>query len=199
MSSNAVIIREAELGDCLAIAELAQLAGEGIPGVLWAESQLPGEPLEQTGARSAALEESNFSYRNAHLACLGSEVAGMLLGYRLPAAAANRERPQDFPDFIRPMIELEQCVPESYYVNMLATYPRYQGRGVGTRLMHETDRLARATGASLISILVFGHNAGALRLYRRLGFDLVERRPMAASPVTPAGEILLLTRAAQPA
>ncbi len=199
MSTDDVIIRRAELDDCLAIAELAQLAGEGIPGVLWADSQRPGETLEQAGARSAAIEDNHFSYRNAWLAGIDDTTAGMLLGYRLPAAADNRERPQDFPDFIRPMIELEQCVPESYYVNMLATYPRYQGRGVGTRLMHETDRLARAAGATTISILVFGHNTGALRLYRRLGFDLVTRRPMAASPTTPAGEILLLTRPTRPA
>lgn len=199
MNADDILIRPAGLDDCLAIAELAQLAGEGIPGIFWAESQLPGETLEQAGARAAASEHVNFSYRNARLACIGDETAGMLLGYRLPAAADNSERPEDFPDFIRPMIELEQRVPESYYVNMLATYPRFQGRGIGSRLVREADAIARAGDANLISILVFGHNHGAQRLYRRLGFELVDRRPMAASPVTPAGEILLLTRAPRPA
>ncbi len=65
--------------------------------------------------------------------------------------------------------------------------------------MGEVDALARAGGATLISILVFGHNGGARRLYRRLGFEELERRPIAASPATPAGEILLLARPARPA
>ena len=194
MNDAPVIIRRAGLDDCLAIAELAQLAGEGIPGYFWADSQLPGETLERAGARSAASEQANFSWRNARLACVDGEVAGMLLGYRLPAAADNRERPEDFPDFVQPMIELEQRVPESFYVNMLAVYPPFQGRGIGARLMAGVDGLARDAGCALISILVFGHNDGARRLYRRLGFEEAERRPIAASPTTPAGEILLLTR-----
>lgn len=199
MNTDDIKLRPAELDDCLAIAELAQLAGDGIPGIFWAESQLAGETLEQAGARSAASEHANFSYRNAHLACVGDETAGMLLGYRLPAATDNIERPDDFPDFIRPMIELEQRVPESYYINMLAAYPRFQGRGIGTRLMCESDAFAQASGATLISILVFGHNVGARRLYRRLGFEDTERLPMPESPTTPAGEILLMTRRTRPA
>ena len=194
MSAGDVVIRKADLDDCLAIAELSQLASEGIMGYFWTGLQRPGETLEQAGARSAESQDDNFSYRNAWLACIDDRVAGMLLAYRLPAAADNPERPADFPDYIAPMVELEQSVPESFFVDMLATYPRFRGRGIGSRLMACVDEFARAADASLISLLVFGHNAGALRFYRRLGFESAERKPIAASPTTPAGEILLLTR-----
>ncbi len=187
-------IGPATADDCLAIAELALMAGEGIPGYFWAESQQPGQSLEQAGAGLASSETANFSYRNAQLARVDGLVAGMLLAYRLPAAADNTEDATDFPEFVQPLIELEQCVPESFYINMLATYPQFRGLGVGTELMRQVDRLARLSGCSLISIEVFDSNPGALRLYRRLGYEIVDQRPIIESEFVPAGQVLLLTR-----
>ena len=189
-------IRPATLDDCLAIAELAQIAGDNIPGYFWAEAQRPGQSLLETGAEQARSATANFSYRNALLACEGDAVAAMLLAYRLPDAAANADDPLDFPEFVRPMVELELCVPDSFYINMLAAFPHYRGRGAGSALLAEVDRLARAANCSLISIQVFARNTGALRLYRRLGFRQVKRLPIVGSDYHPADDILLLTRAA---
>ncbi len=199
MNADDIVIRRAGPDDCLAIAELAQLASEGIMGYFWKASRRPGETLAQAGARHAASKLDSFTYRNAWIACKDARVAAMLLGFRLPAAADNPERADDFPPYIQPMVELEQIVAESFFVDMLATYPQFRGLGVGSGLMARVDDFARAAGASLISLLVFGHNSGALRFYRRLGFEPVESRPIAASPTTPAGEILLLTRPTRPA
>jgi ribosomal protein S18 acetylase RimI-like enzyme len=178
--------------DCLAIAELAQIAGDNMPGHFWQDSRQPGQTLEQAGAECAQSDIANFSWRNTLFARFGDEIAGMLLAYRLPAAADNDEDPADFPDFVRPMIELEQCVPESFYINMLATYPRFRGQGVGSALMARSDGLALEAGCELITLGVFETNTGALRLYRRLGFELIESRPMAASAYHQACDILLL-------
>jgi len=180
--------------DCLAIAELAQIAGENMPGHFWEDSRLPGQTIEEAGAERAKIATANFSYRNTLLARVDGEIAGMLLGYPLPAAADNDEDPADFPDFVRPIIELEQCVPESFYINMLAAYPRFRGRGIGTALMAQADGLALAAGCDLISIGVFETNGGALRLYRRLGYQLFASRPMAASPYHAACDVLMLVK-----
>ena len=40
-------IRNADSADCLAIAELAQMAGDGIPGYFWADSNSPDKPWKQ--------------------------------------------------------------------------------------------------------------------------------------------------------
>jgi len=187
-------IRPAQEQDCLAIAELALIAGDGIPGHFWAASQQPGQSLVQAGAQLASSTSSNFSYRNAHLARIDGQVTGMLLAYRLPAAADNDENPADFPEFVRPLIELEQCVPESFYINMIASYPQYRGQGVGSALMSQVDRLALEAACDLISIEVFESNQGALKLYLRLGYEIIESRPMIASEYLEAGNVLLLTR-----
>jgi ribosomal protein S18 acetylase RimI-like enzyme len=126
------------------------------------------------------------------MACCDDVIAGMLLGYRLPAEPDND--PLDFPEFVRPLLELEQCVPESFYINMLAVYPAFRGRGIGSALLAEVDRNALAVGCKLISIQVFAINDGALRLYQHHGYHIVESRSMVASDYLPAGKVLLLTR-----
>ena len=188
-------IRKATLEDCRAIAELALMAGEGIPAYFWEQSRQPGQPVVEAGALKAASETDNFSWRNAWLGVIDNAVAGLLLAYRLPDAE-DADELDEYPEFLRPMIELEQCVPGSFYINMLATYPDYRQRGVGAGLMGAVDGLAREAGCTLSSLVVFEENAGALRLYRHLGYEAVNQRaviPHACHPYR--GEVLLLTRA----
>jgi ribosomal protein S18 acetylase RimI-like enzyme len=187
-------IRKATKSDCRAIAELALMAGEGIPAYFWEQSRKEGQDIEDVGALNAASEHENFSYRNVHLALVGNEIAGMLLAYKLPESD-NPESLEDYPAFIRPSIELEQCVPGSFYVNMLATYPKFRGQGIGTGLMDIVDGLAREAGCDTASVEVFEQNAGALKLYQRLGYKVIANRDVVAHPCHPyEGRILLLVK-----
>ncbi|MCW8875375.1 MAG: GNAT family N-acetyltransferase [Gammaproteobacteria bacterium] len=188
-------IRTASPGDCRAIAELALIAGEGIPAYFWEPSRRPGQAIEEVGAARLLSETENFSYRNIQVAEVDAAVAGMLLAYRLPPPGPAEDL-SGLPDFIRPLIELEAQVAGSYYINMLACFPRYRGQGIGTALMGGVDDLARREGCDLASIMVFSENRGALRLYQRLGYTVAARRPViphACHPYT-TGEVLLLTR-----
>lgn len=186
--------RQAAKADCRAVAELALIAGEGIPAYFREPSQQPGEALEDVGARHAVSETDHFSFRNAQLAVIGDRVAGMLLAYRLPDEDGAESLDQ-FPLVIRPLIELQRRVPGTFYINMLAAYPRYRNQGVGTALMGLADGLAAAAGCAMRSVEVFEQNAGALRLYQRLGYSTVDRRPVIPHPYQPRdGDILLLTK-----
>jgi ribosomal protein S18 acetylase RimI-like enzyme len=171
------------------------MAGEGIPAYFWEQSRKEGQSLLEVGALNAASDTENFSWRNTQLALIDTAIAGMLLAYRLPAAGPDEDL-AEYPAFIRPLIELEWCVPESFYINMLATYPAYRNRSVGTRLLAQVDRLAGEAGCTLSSIEVFAENTGALRLYQRLGYEVIEQRPVVPHACHPyTGEILLLVRA----
>lgn len=194
-AKGSVLIQNATPGMCRSIAELALMAGEGIPAYFWKQSAAEGQDIIEVGAQKAALEEQNFSYRNVHVAKIGDQIAGMILAYRLPDMADAEDLEQS-PAFIRPLIELEQCVPGSFYINMLATYPKYRNRAVGTALMGMVDQLACQQRCSLSSIEVFDRNEGALRLYQRIGYTITERRRVVPHQCHPydGGDIVLLTR-----
>ncbi|MEQ5834850.1 GNAT family N-acetyltransferase [Marinobacter sp. NFXS9] len=177
-----------------AIAELALMAGEGIPDYFWEMARRPDQSSLEYGAERAASADQNFSFKNAHLAVDQDRVTGMLLGYRLPDAGAAEDL-SSLPDFIRPLVELEQQVPASYYINMLATYPAFRGQGIGTALMDNVPEWAHAAGCDLASVEVFEQNPGALRLYQRLGYQIVDSRDVVPHPCYPyTGKVFLLTK-----
>lgn len=193
MRDTRITLRPARKTDCRVIAELAQIAGEGIPAWFWAQAAAPGEDLLDVGARNAASETENFSYRNATLAELHGNPVALLLAYRLPAATTIDTA--DYPAFLRPLLELEHEVPGSFYINMLACFPGFRGRGVGTQLLDHAHALAGAAGCDTLSLQVFAGNHDACRLYQRCGFRVVDRRPVIPHPSHPhGGEWLLMTR-----
>jgi len=187
-------IRKAVKSDVKDIARLALIAGEGIPAYFWAQSAAAGQQLEDVGASNLLSENNNFSYRNVHVAVIDDNVAAMILAYRLPDAD-NAEDLDELPEFIRPLVELEQCVPSSFYINMIATYPQYRNMSIGTKLMGIVDKAAKDAGCTLSSIEVFDQNEGALRLYQQLGYEIIQKRAVVPHACHPyKGQIVLLTR-----
>ena len=59
----------------------------------------------------------------------------------------------------RPLVALEHRVPDTQYVNILATFPAFRRRGVATLLLAEAGR--RAAGARGLSLIVADGNRGA--------------------------------------
>lgn len=78
----------------------------------------------------------------------------------------------------RPLVELRALVPDALYVNVVATLPEARGRGPGSRLMLAAEATPRAGGIDRLSLIVADANAGARRLYPRLGYRQVASRPM---------------------
>jgi ribosomal protein S18 acetylase RimI-like enzyme len=60
--------------------------------------------------------------------------------------------------------------PSGVEVNHLQVRPGSRGRGAGTALLGTAEERARARGAGQLAVSVAPDNAGAARLYRRLGF-----------------------------
>jgi ribosomal protein S18 acetylase RimI-like enzyme len=190
-------LRRAIRKDARALAELSDYAGHGIPGYLWSQSAREGQPPLEAGIERILREEANYSYRNAVVAEVDGSVAAMMLAYRLPDhSEVNLD---ELPDLLRPLEELEQKVPGTFYINILATYPEYRGRGLGTRLLEAAHALAPEAGCSELSLEVFEQNEGAVRLYERHGYRELARLPAVPHPSYPyEGYVVLMTRSVAP-
>lgn len=187
-------LRRATREDSRRVAELMDIAGHGLPAYVWSLSAESGQEPIEVGTGRAAREGGRFSYRNGVVAEEDGEVVALLLAYRLPEAGEH-VNPDEVPEVLRPLVELELLAPGTFYVNGLAVLPAHQGRGLGSRLLEVANDLAAEAGCDELSIEVFEQNEVALRLYERHGYRVAARRQALPHPTYPYdGDVLLLTR-----
>jgi ribosomal protein S18 acetylase RimI-like enzyme len=169
-----MIIRAATPQDADHLVRFINMAADDLPLHFWRSTVGPdGDPLAFGQAR-AARDTGNFSYRNAWVAEVDGEVAACLLGYPSEIEPITPDTP---PVFIPPL-ELEAMAPGAWYLNVLATYAPFRGRGIGSALIAHAEGIARDRGHAQISLLAEDTHTDALRLYRAKGFIEVARRPL---------------------
>ncbi len=164
-------IRRATAADAAALAEFINFAGEGLPMYLWRQMAAEGEDPWEIGRRRQVerLEASAVFVIDE-----GGGAIACLTGYPVPAEPEPVG--DDELDIFRPLIELENLAPLTWFINVLAAYPEHRGRGFGMRLLALAEDLAREQGLSAMSLIVASGNAGARRLYERIGYAETARR-----------------------
>jgi ribosomal protein S18 acetylase RimI-like enzyme len=168
--------RYATPADAAAMVDLIHFASEGLALYLWTTIAPPGGDPWAIGRERAARDVGGFSYRNAVVLEADGRVAAALIGY--PLADTVEPMPDDLPPMVVPLQELEDLVPGTWYVNVLAAYPEHRGKGCGTALLGAAERLARASRKRGMSVITADTNTGARRLYERSGYREVSSRRM---------------------
>ena len=170
--------RPAAREDAPALAELVNLAGEGLPLHLWRSMARAGEDPWAVGRGRAQREEGSFSYRNAVVAeAVDGRIAACLIGYPLPDAPEKIDYDRT-PAMFVPLQELENLAGGTWYVNVVATFPDYRNQGLGTRLLGLAEDIAGRLGKRGLSLIVADANAAARRLYARSGYREIAMRPI---------------------
>src|SRR5688572_13104762 len=190
MTQSKSVIRPGVIEDAPLLAELVNYAGEGLPLFLWSRMAEPGESAWDVGRRRAAREEGSFSYRNATLIEHDGHAAGCLIGYAIPDDPSPI--PADMPAMFVALQELENLVPGTWYVNVLAVRPAFRGQGLGTKLLALAEDRARADGRRGLSVITSDDNVGARRLYERCGYIRLATRPMVKEDWENAGQEWIL-------
>ncbi len=169
-----MLIREAKASDAGHLVRFINMAADDLPLHFWQRSVGPeGDPWAY-GTERAAREAGSFSFRNAWLAEMDGEVAACLLGY--PAEDAPSPIDPDTPAIFVPLIELEALAPGSWYLNVLATYAPFRGKGCGSALLAYAEDVARRMGHKTISLIAEDTHREALRLYAAKGYVEIARR-----------------------
>ncbi len=169
--------RRAARDDAIELAELANMAGEGLPEYLWRQMAEPGQSPWEVGRARVQRQEGSFSYRNAVVRMDRDDVAACLMGYPLP----DEPPPDDYsriPPMFVPLQQLEAMASGAWYINFLATYPRYRGRGYARELLALAADMAAELGKSGLALTIADTNLGARRLYEQQGYREMASRAM---------------------
>lgn len=167
--------RQADPNDAAAMAELVNMAGEGLPLYLWTNMAVDGQSPWDVGRERARRESGGFSYRNTIVREESGRVIASLVGYPLDDASEKTDY-SDMPGMFIPLQQLEDLVPGTWYVNVLAAYPESRGKGIGSELLSIAEGIATRLSMRGLSIIVADTNTGARRLYARHGYSEVAQR-----------------------
>ena len=167
-----ISLRPGRIDDALDLAELVNMAGEGLPYHLWSEmSDEDDDPLD-VGSHFVCMDNSAYSWRNSTVALFEGHVAGAIVT-KLIEKAENANENAAIP-FLEPVIALEQLAPGTRHISFVATFPEFRCKGLGSGLLAHAETQPGPKGMSLV---VAGDNEPARRLYEQRGYRETSRRP----------------------
>jgi len=172
MSMN---IRNATPADAPTIAEMVDLAGEGIPRYLWRTRARPGESVVEAGLRHTSAIEGEFSFTHGRVHTHNGQVVGVCQAFDLDSVR-DRDEINNCCGVIRGLVELEAMATGTWYVNALATAKNVRRRGVARALLADSVRRAEALGLRQVSLIVSSDNRPAKAMYDSLGFRFEAQR-----------------------
>jgi len=186
MTELPATFRRVTIDDAADMAELVNIAGHGLPLYLWGKTARPDQSAWDVGRERARHGTGGFAHRNTVVREVDGKVAACLIGYAL----AEKPEPidEDVPQMLVPLLELENEVPGTWYINVLATFPEYRGSGYGSELLGIAESLATDMRCGGMSLITSDSNAGARRLYERHGFAERATRPIEKEDWQHSGE-----------
>lgn len=164
------MIRPAKPTDKHAIAELTY--------IIWQDMELPIVKRFDKAHVIQWLEQSitDIPYRcyydNVQVYDVEGEVAGIIITYlgkdemHLEENWLKLDLPKEAKAIGTPL-PLREAKSDELYIETVAVFPKYRGRGIATQLMESVIHHSKSYKLSLSCDLV---NTGAFRLYERLGF-----------------------------
>jgi ribosomal protein S18 acetylase RimI-like enzyme len=134
-----------------------------------------------------AQKSNRFSYQFADIAEAGDRPAGLLISYpgrdmnsleipmgRQILKAFGLARAFRFIRNALPLIPVKEAETDEFFINNVAVLPKFQGQGIGTRLLAHAEKKAKAANLGKCSLSVEIGNEPASRLYRHLGYQVIE-------------------------
>ncbi|MCU9612593.1 GNAT family N-acetyltransferase [Caldibacillus lycopersici] len=166
-----ITYRMAKKNDALEAAKLIHLAIDDIANQL--TGQTKKEKIQEMLKLYFREENNRLSYQNAVVAEALGDVIGIVIFYA-GANAAKLDEP--ILQYLRrqgnnQMIAFDQEADiEDFYIDTLCVSERFQGYGIGTKLIKVVENIAKQQGFTKVSLNVAQNNPVAKGMYKKLGY-----------------------------
>ncbi|MEM7033173.1 MAG: N-acetyltransferase [Chloroflexota bacterium] len=149
-----------------------------------------------------------FSYDKVHFLQVGGQIAGMISCICWPKAQVERKRSTWLLlkymrwrawRYLLGIIQLYlvglhigECYRGECYLQFVALYPQFQGRGLGHQLMQLSQTQGYRNHCQKLALDVDSKNRQAIRLYQKTGFEIVSKSPTYPHPA--AGQVYRMVK-----
>ncbi len=187
--------RPAEKADCAKIAELIDIASDGVVEYLFHDLIPEMTPVQ---VMAYNLEKDNYphTYKSAIVAADGPNVVGMALSYPSSYHKITDEMISFFPNERLEHLSdfYSSHVLDSWFLDALGVDETCRRKGIGTRLIKLTKERAKDHGYGILSLIAFADNSPALALYKVHGFQVVQEINLEGNEFIPHHEGCLLLK-----
>ena len=171
MNEHIINIRQAEKRDSRTIAKVVAMA----IGDENAMRQYCGDEYITLLTEIAENENSQYSYHNTLIAEIDDKPIGAIIGY--DGAKLHELRTRTY-SIIQNALGRTPSIPDEteageFYLDSIAVFPKYQGNGIGRKLITAMQEKAFNEGHKRIGLIVDFDNPKAEKLYTSLGFSRV--------------------------
>ncbi|MBQ7818771.1 MAG: GNAT family N-acetyltransferase [Bacteroidales bacterium] len=171
-----ILIRIAKREDSTYIAKAILLAlGMDLDNL--EKESIWGEKCIMLFQNLAEREDSQYSYKNSFICEVDASVVGVLVAYDGAKLIQLREALYDEISKMglgEPKGLTDETEPGEFYIDSLAVFEEYRGRGIATKLIEEARVKALSLNIERLGLLVDKENPNAARLYTKLGFKYIE-------------------------
>lgn len=168
------MIRQAELEDQHEIAELSY--------IIWKDMELPIVKQFDKAQVISWLEQAitkvpyRTFYKNILVYEVEGDVAGIIVTYKGEDEIDLEKNwlKLDLPEEVRKIgtpLPLKESKDNELYIETVAVFPQYRGKGIATQLMYHVIEEYKDKKLSLSCDF---ENSGAYKLYQKLGFETEE-------------------------
>ena len=168
-----VTLRPGRVEDAPSFKRVFEMASEGLAPWVWTQRAGPGGDRDAVGLASMEKKIAGAAPGTCIVADCDGLPAGGIITYDIGGTPEEIE--PDTPAAFVPLIELENLAPHTHYINALAVFPEFRGRGIGRRLLRAMSAHAGKNGMSLIAE---NGNTPALALYHSEGYAVHAERPV---------------------
>lgn len=162
--------------DSSKIAELINTASDGVVEYLFHEL-VPGLTPVQVVAHNLQNDNYPHTYSSAIVATDNDEIVGMALSYPASYHRITDEMKRFFPKDRMEHLKIffSSRAENSWFLDALCVLRSHRRRGIGEKLISLTKEKAIENGFTALSLIVFADNELALPLYKRTGFEVVQK------------------------
>ncbi len=184
-------IRQAQPEDIPHLTYFRLEAHDGINEALFENLKLSVKDIIEMEMQDS---ESFESYQTFWVAELDSKISGGMQIFpwdRLETQAYNPIIPKERLYIEEPFEELN--APGTYYIHALGVFPEFKRQGIASKLVLHARAIAKSEGFDALSLYCVEDNTGAVKLYEKHGFEIVDKRPMPKHPkIKHGGNALLM-------
>ena len=161
-------IRKATINDAPLISSVVAMAIGEESAILYG-----GENYMNVFEEIALLENSQYSYRNAFVAEVDGKAAGAVVAYDGAELYPLRKTTLEiiYKHTAKELQMADETDSSEFYLDSLAVFPEYRGRGIGAKLILAVKEKAFNEYNKNLGLLVDFENPDAERLYQSVGFE----------------------------